>query len=185
MKEFLNFAKTFHQLWSDTLELIDKNGTLDAIIEYLEANQQPISSTNYKLINKTWGIYVFYIEPDCEFTYDMLCKSWNQDGYDKYPKTSKTRFLKSINENKLHYTFYLGKTENIAKRIEEHITHKDKHPTYSLKLNGRLSFNQNILCSYWELPFEFEKFPKEVKQFLITQLESKLRNKLNPWIGKQ
>ncbi|WP_024482428.1 hypothetical protein [Cellulophaga baltica] len=52
MKEFLNFAKTFHLLWSDILELIDENGTLDAIIEYLEANQQPISSTNYKLINK-------------------------------------------------------------------------------------------------------------------------------------
>lgn len=59
------------------------------------------------------------------------------------------------------------------------------HATYGLKLKERKQFldNHEIEIGFWHLP-EMQGVFREIKQFIIINLESKLRNRLKLWIGK-
>ena len=98
----------------------------------------------------------------------------------------KTRFKEQKCCNEGWYCFYLGKGENIRNRVNEHITHGATHATYGLKLKERKIFldTNEIEVGYWHLP-EMPDVPREIKQFIITNFESRLRDELKPWIGKQ
>jgi len=187
MIEFVSFLKSFEKLWAETKSLIDKNHTFQDIKNHLQTNQLPISNRKYKSLMNKYGIYIFYIKPTKVYTYESLCEDWIQLSYDKYPKVIKKRFNQYPSIDKeTWYPFYIGKCENLGKRMHEHINHRDKTSTYSLKLNGRKNFNSNNLTySYWLLPDEAMSCPDEIKQFLLTQLEQQLRQELKPWIGKQ
>ncbi|MCL7765065.1 hypothetical protein MPF19_16700 [Polaribacter sp. Z014] len=173
--------------WKNIQENIVSEQNLDSIKNKLKEKQSSIDEINFINIKNTFGIYIFYIKPKEAYTLKTLTKNWTQNGYNNYPKIVQKRFNK-YNQIKIdtEYVFYIGKSEKLGARIKEHITHKGKTATYSLKLEGRASFNkENISFSYWELPIELANCTKEIKQFIITQIETELRNKLNPWIGKQ
>ncbi len=187
MTDIVSFLKKFEKLWAETKIIIDNNHTTKCIQNHFQNHQLPISNFRYESLKNKYGIYIFYIKPSKVYTYESLCEDWIQFNYDKYPKVIKRRFNHYIPIDKERwYPFYIGKSENLGKRLNEHINHNDKISTYSLKLNGRKKFNpNNIKYSYWNLPDEVKSCPKEIKQFLLTQLEHQLRQELKPWVGRQ
>ena len=66
------------------------------------------------------------------------------------------------------------------------MNHHKKHATYGLKLKERteFKFKNEIKVGYWILPAD-AKTTKEIKHFIITNFDSIMRKRLNPWIGKQ
>ena len=166
---------------------IRNNNLITPLEEEFKANKESIVKFDSNVIGNGFGIYIFYIKPTKIYNIKNLISDWNQKGYIKYPKVVKKRFSKHKNINiKNEYPFYIGKSEKLGNRIKEHITYEKTASTFSLKLKGRDFFDEkNITFSYWKLPDELDNCTKEIKQFIITQIERELRNKLNPWIGKQ
>ena len=187
MKNITDQITQLNIIWENIRKNIISNGNLISIEEKFKTNKKSIEKVDFNAIGNNFGIYIFYIKPTKVYNIENLISDWTQKGHIKYPKVVKKRFSKhkSININN-EYPFYIGKSEKLGSRIKEHITHEKKASTYGLKLKGRDSFNEkNITFSYWELPKELQECSNEIKQFIITQVESKLRDKLNPWIGKQ
>jgi hypothetical protein len=174
-------------VWKTIKDKIQSKETLDLIKTELKEKQRSIDEINYKDVKNTFGVYIFYIKPKVAYNLKTLNKNWSEKGFYKYPKIIQKRFSKHLNINTNHeYVFYIGKSEKLGSRIREHITHGKTVSTYGLKLKERVYFNkQNITFSYWELPEELERCTKEIKQFIITQIESELREQWNPWVGKQ
>ncbi len=134
----------------------------------------------------TWGIYIFYITPKKTLeTYEDLCELWEcNDKKLRTPKVIKKRF-KSLNKGK-PYCFYVGKSQDLVTRINQHIDQKTKESTYGLKLSehNNLINNATIKFSY----FILDKSPKtnlQAKNYLLTYLEKELRKELEPLVGKQ
>lgn len=186
--EFLNdFISDFYDIWHDAEKQLDQE--LGNISCELLTNCFPISDTTYEKYSKKWGVYIFTITPKKQLSLEELTLLWDEtgNGYVKYPRVCKKRFLKSITVSKGEYILYVGKSEDIGGRIKEHITQEKNKTTYGLKLNKRKILEESsIAYNFWLLPDSIQVHKsKPVKQFLITQLESKLRHRLNPWIGKQ
>ncbi|MDD7914116.1 hypothetical protein H9I45_00800 [Polaribacter haliotis] len=185
MKKLIKFADDFKNLWEEFDKTIFSDFEIEKIINELKLKSE--RNEDYTTIENDFGVYVFFIKPHENFTNDSLLAAWREPSYSNYPKVAKTRFnsYKNININEV-YPFYIGKSEKLGSRITEHFTHKGTTSTYSLKLKDRTLFDKNeITFAYWKLPKELENHPKTLKQFIITELEKKLRNKLMPWIGKQ
>lgn len=187
MKNLIKFANDFKNIWEYFDKTIFSETEMETIINNLKSDKKSIELENYNTISNQFGVYIFYLKPHIKFTLDSLINEWTESDYSKYPKVVKTRFntYKNINiEN--FYPLYIGKAEKLGSRIKEHIEHRDHNSTYSLKLNGRDNFTkENISFCYWKLPEELNEHPKAIKQFIITELEKKLRQQLKPWIGKQ
>ncbi len=164
---------------------------LDNIPKIIQNNTKEITGDfkNYVVEGihpKTWGIYIFYIKPKKDIaTYEDLWELWEGDDKKlKSPKAIKKRF-EALNKNESH-CFYVGKSQNLATRINQHIDQKTKGSTYGLKLSEHNNFinNNTIQFSYITL----DDNPEEnfrAKNFLLISLETKLREELNPLVGKQ
>lgn len=80
---------------------------------------------------------------------------------------------------------YLGKTEKLQTRLDNHINGKRDSKTYSLKLKQRKNIDlKHIHLAYYEVRFDNEISP-EIKQLYLRTLEQKLREQLNPLVGKK
>lgn len=178
-----NLKKTIsniNSLWNDlNTEFIIENILVD-----INNNRLDIEAKIDSIPNK-FGIYIFFIKPKSSYSnIDDLSKDWVLNEFKNYPKIIKKRFESNSKQGNWH-VFYIGKSEKIKTRISEHLTHHKNHATYGLKLSERTNFKSKneIHVGYWIFPDE--KISNEVKQFFITNLERLLREKLNPWIGKQ
>lgn len=181
MNTLVDFSLNFDSLW----ENLNKEVIAKQILVDIQKFQFNITQ-NDKDIPNNFGLYVFFIKPKEKYTsIEMLEKDWIVDDFSNYPKIIKKRFV-TINQNEDWIPFYLGKSENVGKRIWEHLNHHKKHATYGLKLKERTEFKlkNEIEVGYWILPAD-EKTPKEIKQFIITNFECMIRKILKPWIGKQ
>ncbi|QNM84583.1 GIY-YIG nuclease family protein [Polaribacter pectinis] len=191
MKELENKLQELSNIWKNIEIHLEESNFFKEIIKRLNDNQQTIANFNQLEITNTFGIYIFYIKPLKNYDFKSLEEDWKkiglEKGYIKFPQIVKSRFdfhlpIKTSEK----YVFYIGKSETLGNRIKEHITHEKNASTYGLKLKDRTFFtSENMSFSYWELPPELKSDHKEINQFLITQIEKKLRGKLNPWIGKQ
>lgn len=74
---------------------------------------------------------------------------------------------------------YLGKSKRISKRIWEHVNLPMEKPTTALKLASRANMDLNN--------FRFSTIQIDVTNYdlIMPQLESSLRNKHNPILGRQ
>jgi len=93
-----------------------------------------------------------------------------------------------IDQSRDWHPFYLGKAENIHKRINEHCLQEKHKKTFSLKLKHRqyLLENSKLSVSAFTLNnLELKFNDKSALQFVLTNLEKEMRKKINPWIGKQ
>lgn len=185
------FTNDFSCRWNTVQKELDE-GLLQIIVEQLKAKTFPLTNRSYTQVSNRWGIYLFQIRTDCNYHFESLKKAWEDDakaiGYRKFPKVYKGRFQKLAiehTESDTPYAFYLGKSEKLGHRIEQHITHDQTNATYGLKLKGRPDFYDCISYSFWELPIEHPQGNRAVAQFVLTQLEHALRNQLHPLIGKQ
>lgn len=173
-----NFATQFETVFKDTFtdELVEN------VIETILKNKVDSVPSNLK---PEFGIYVFFLKQKDKFhSFKELEEKWNEEGILKTPNAINKNFEnnKELNGS---YSFYVGKSEKLSKRINEHLTHHNNHATYGLKLANRKNFNlHDFEIGYWVLPLD-NTFSKEIKQFIITTLEQKVREKLNPLIGKK
>lgn len=157
---------------------------LDSSIE-VNFNKEKIElNTNSKSI----GLYLIQIKPIDNEYFKNFKTNWLNEKKSKFsPNLIQSRFEndKPITLNNL-YPFYLGKAENIQKRINEHFFHNIDNPTYSLKLKHKTDLLKSALFyySYFEINMTDVQIKPSI-QFIITNLESELRKEINPWIGKQ
>ncbi len=181
------------------LEIIQKSSdvffekNLNSILNELEKNKIRIERdfTNIKIRNinkKSWGVYVFYITPKKEIsTYENLNKLWETNSKNQKlisPKVIKSRFKKLTIDDS--HCLYVGKSEDLSKRIEQHIHQKTKASTYGLKLSehDQLHSDNTFEFSYFILEEKPVK-EKEALKFLLVNLEKRIRAKFSPLIGKQ
>lgn len=187
MEEVITFNSSFETFWKSTKKQFQEEKIYESIIGKSKCNAEFIDGTKYKTLHKKFGIYVFYIRPLKSYCFEELDEDWNIDGYSNYPQIIKSKFssYEKIRTDQW-YPFYIGKAEDLGKRINEHINHKDAIRTYGLKLKDRMFFTpQNIQYSYWKLPEELADSAKDIKQFLLRHLENELRGRMKPWIGRQ
>ncbi|ENW08420.1 hypothetical protein F934_00007 [Acinetobacter beijerinckii ANC 3835] len=74
---------------------------------------------------------------------------------------------------------YLGKSKNVGKRVLEHINLAINKKTYALKLKARRDMS-NYKLRLCAVPIEVQHY-----DIIVPVLESKLRDRFNPLIGKQ
>lgn len=74
---------------------------------------------------------------------------------------------------------YLGKSKKVSTRVREHIDLGVEKPTFALKLNARPSMSKHKLRLH-ALPLLVQNY-----DLVAPALESALRNRFNPLIGKQ
>ncbi|NHN24951.1 hypothetical protein FIA58_004600 [Flavobacterium jejuense] len=166
----INFKNTF-----------DEN-SITQIINLVKENKTPI---NNLVLPDAFGVYIFFLKRELNFnTFQELETIWKEEGIDKFPKAIKKNFNECKSENSF-YPFYIGKSEHLSTRVDEHLNHHKTHSTYGMKLNTRNNFKiEDFYIGHWCLE-NVPNISQEVKQFIITTIEQKVREKLKPLIGKK
>lgn len=135
-----------------------------------------------------YGIYLFRIKRKEGFCPIEFQKQWKSTQLPrKVPSISLKRFEKRNDVDKGFY-FYIGKSEKLTSRIKEHCFLKTDSSTYSLKLKYQKYLLQfvDVYVSYFEITNKnIDDLDKPIIQFIITNLEKELRERYNPWVGKQ
>jgi len=128
MKEIIKFNTAFELLWTNTKEIFNDEKTYESIIDKFNFNSELIDGEKHKSLFNKFGIYVFYLRPLKAYCFEELYGDWNFDGYKNHPRIIKSKFS-SYEEIKTDqwYPLYIGKAENLGKRINEHINHKDEN----------------------------------------------------------
>ena len=146
-------------------------------------------STDKQIIApKSFGVYLIEICPHEGFSFSKFLTDWKKDTtIVKTPNIIK-RPVK-IEGNDVWYPFYIGKSEKLQSRISEHCFQERHKTTYSLKLrcHSDLITQAKFRFSYYEIAPNIPDnvLVKSALQYIITNLEKELREKLSPWIGKQ
>lgn len=78
-------------------------------------------------IPNQFGIYAFFIKPKQNYRdIESLQEAWNIKSFRKFPKVVKKRY--GISESKDGwFPFYIGKSEILGSRINEHLSHHCQH----------------------------------------------------------
>lgn len=132
------------------------------------------------------GVYLFEVgnhDKNSDFktwSKDFLDK-WQHDDYIKKftPNSRKMRLKAHLESSGFDWVpLYLGKSRNIGNRVHQHIHLDLQKPTFALKLKSR----QNIQ----ELSFRLSFAKIDVKNYnvIMPLVESQLRNRLNPILGR-
>lgn len=183
---------------SDFLEKVKNEW--DLLLPKLENETiQSLDQTNLKVdfLNKEiknlpnnlkYGIYLFKIIPKKEFSINSFQTEWNKkNDLIKTPKIYPRR-IELQKESREVFDFYIGKSEKLSYRIKEHCFQKITSTTYGMKLEHQkyLIENATLSVSFFEVSNKLiDVKQKPIIQFVITNLEKKLRERYNPWIGKQ
>jgi hypothetical protein len=165
---------------------------IDSIKCELEKNKVLISKDYSsvkvtKLKPNSCGVYVFYIVPEKEITtYEELVDLWNRENVSYSPKVIKSRFGERLEKGECS-CFYVGKSENLANRISQHIDQKTKETTYGLKISEhkKINYDHTFYYSYFVVKETQSKSLQDGIQCLLVALEKQLRTELEPLIGKQ
>lgn len=105
---------------------------------------------------------------------------WDRDDFSKsFTSTTKIRRIRKHSKLKKWMPMYLGKSSNVASRLLQHIELPKEKRTFALKFEARnniqgIKFRVSVIklnsCNYG---------------FISSHLESGMRNRLNPIVGKQ
>lgn len=129
----------------------------------------------YKIDIKNNGIYSDFPNWINEFR-----EKWEDLQYKrKFVPNIKTKRIKMHNELQEWIPLYLGKSKKISSRIHQHIFKEMEKTTFALKLYAR----ENIKDETYKL--SIIEIQNENYDFIIPFVEKKLRDKINPIIGKQ
>lgn len=137
------------------------------------------------------GIYMFW----ANFSeWNKSNKPWDAllseflDNWDKpeenisyFPKSNRKRSILGNYDINDFVPFYLGKSKNLADRVNQHLYLEPNKRTYALKLNHRCDLLRGIIFEINWLPLETTKST----YFLVDKVESILREHFMPIVGKQ
>ena len=189
-------------------DIIDKlNCSIDKKVEsylhklksgtnWIEFSYSDIESIKLTKFNKMCGLYYFEVKFKDNFEQftnnksliDKIAVDWKNGCSGKCPQINKermhTRDIKSY-KNSNWIPFYLGKSKELDNRLEEHLTGAEKEEgTYKLNLQH----NKNELfknAKYRAKIIEVKELKEDKYYWVLTRIESELREKLNPICGKQ
>lgn len=129
-------------------------------------------------IDKKAGVYIFIISD-----IDIIDK----DEFDKVSKGSKTNEMYELVKDGEEYTLYIGKSKNLKSRIQEHFNDNADSTPYSLKLNTtqrkKLINEDNKLYVFLLKDPYGKESTIDIKNIIISSVESLLHNKLCPIVG--
>ena len=192
-EEFIDFCRKLSELWNSApfANLLEK-----AENDLLETK----SLKEFEILDKKddgYGIYCFWIKQEKLEDLEDFRKDWNKSK-GKLALTQPTEKwyagneLIANSEGKALRPFYMGKREKVLNRIKQH-AFESSISTYGLHLyRDEKKWQENIEFSYFLLPKDGIKAitsvgtkGKHLQQLILTFLESSLREKFNPMIGKQ
>ncbi|ROI10751.1 hypothetical protein EGI11_02340 [Chryseobacterium sp. H3056] len=134
---------------------------------------------------ETKGIYLIEIKNNSSFTdfsswIDHFRTEWEDDMYKKkFVPNLKMKRIREHTELKDWVPLYIGKSKKISGRVHQHIYSAIEKTTFALKLNAREHIKkEQFRLSIIPLPFNNYNW-------IVPVIESTLRDKLNPIIGKQ
>ena len=166
--------------WKDIEEIIIKNKRqITGDFKSFEINE---------IISKTWGIYVFYFVSNSNIDhYENLKNLWDTDKSEKRlhcPAPIKHKFTRI--DQKKEYCLYVGKSENLKGRIQQHVDQKTAFTTYGLKLSehDRIHGDFTFYFSYYPLISD-PKINLDAYKSILVSLEKEMRANKLPYIGKQ
>lgn len=131
------------------------------------------------------GLYLIEVRADIGSTdlagwIKLLRTEWEHDDYKtNFTSNFKDKRIKKHSELVEWMPFYIGKSENVGKRVKEHITLKLENKTYALKLNARPAMKAR------EFRLSTLKMPVTNYSILAPKLEEAMRDKIHPLIGRQ
>lgn len=133
------------------------------------------------------GVYLIEIKNNSEFSafndwIEFFLPIWlgeNEIYKRKFTPNLKKKRIKAHNNLGEWIPLYIGKSKNIRDRISGHIFSELDKTTFALKLLSRKNLYNNI--------FRLSTIRVQVKNYDIIMpiIESELRNKINPIIGRQ
>lgn len=176
MIDLKKFDEKFTQIETEIQEIVN-NLDIDSIDPCKFKLSEYEKSELTSLKKKHQGIYIFYL---CKKKLSDFEKKWNASKIEKHsPKIIKDRIKEHTNTNKEWIPLYIGKSEKIKNRIEEHITKKKESTTSSMKLRERKMFDNDIFAVR-VISLETEKYG-----IIAHYVESVLRKKIKPIVGKE
>lgn len=159
------------------------NNVVEILQKRLIANLQTFKSEKIGLIPEGPGCYLFCAVGEKESVKEAWFKYSDQK--ENLPPFISSRFTKcsDLRPPQKIFPFYIGKSANLSRRIQEHFDEDDLSSTKALRLKNFLIQNSNIeiMMSYINMSL-FGMTEKNY--FVCSALESRLRNNLNPMIGR-
>ncbi|WP_405338005.1 hypothetical protein [Fibrobacter sp.] len=156
----------------------------DDIESYLKKNLKPINPAKFEEIPNNCGLYLFCYNEKI-FEIEALWEAHLKNCANASPfNKSKSKKCKSI-DGVGGFPMYIGKSEELKKRIKEHWNLPCDSTTKSMRLEIFLQKNSfdtsRISLSYIDL----SEFGMTAKTYYVTSaLERLLKDKMNPFIGR-
>lgn len=105
---------------------------------------------------------------------------WEHEDYKKkHTSNFKKVRIKAHTELPEWMPLYIGKSKKVSKRVWEHIHLELEKPTYAMKIAARPTMAKR------KFRLSVYRLPKEHYDIIAPKLESAMRQKLNPLIGRQ
>lgn len=150
---------------------------LDGEISY-EFKLDEFEKSEINLQKNTQGIYIFYTKKNSLSSFE---KKWGNKITKHSPKIIKDRikYHQEYSKSKEWIPLYIGKSETVKSRINQHITKEKESTTSSMKLRERKKFDNDT--------FAVKIIPLETSHygFIAHKIESILRKRINPIVGKE
>ncbi len=167
----------------NSLEKEVDNISFEEVCEF-KLNKDHIEEIPWGTLNYP-GVYLLEIKNDNIFNdftswVSNFKSQWEDEKYVKnFTPNLKLKRIKKHSQLEDWIPIYIGKSKRIEGRIHEHIFKELHKTTFALKLNAR----DNLVNSR----FRLSTIKLDLTNYgaLMPIIESKLRNKINPLIGKQ
>ncbi len=189
MKDFTSIEKKLKNL-NDEIENFAKSLKFQIVVQEFTFSKltEDLITEQIKKIDFQ-GIYFLEIHKGSEISdfenwRQNFEKKWKKDIVKKSPLISPKRLKnnsKFIDFNTVEWLpFYIGKSQNIKKRIKEHLYSLSiESSTSALKLNHRINLHEEIFR------LSIVKIDTKHYDLVMHKVEQVLRDKYNPIIGKQ
>lgn len=180
---------------SSNMEIIDKK--ISSIKVELEKYAQSLKfedSYEFSISNlesipweklECQGLYLIEIKNDFKFNFfnewaEDFCFKWTDPLYlRRWVSNPKKKRLLKHSELREWIPIYIGKSQKISSRFYEHVHLKLEQPTTGLKLKAR----ENLKNETFRL--SFINVPTTNYDLVMPIFEKKMRDKINPIIGRQ
>ncbi|WP_336071009.1 hypothetical protein [Mesoflavibacter sp. CH_XMU1404-2] len=169
------------------IEKLEKQFEAKDFIEFTEFRLSGKKEINFDKLNKTKGIYLFEIKNSKSlFFQDWIIEFKNNFKIPKHnysqnwaPNISKSR-LKTYSNEKLNWIpLYLGKSENMKKRINEHIDSNIGKAPSALKLKQRYNLSEELFRLKYIKLCNLNNYTT-----ISSIVEKQLQNKIKPIVGR-
>ena len=176
MEKILNIDNHLTSIFSDFETIANE---IEMPIICFLSEEEKISSLNYP------GLYRIDILTEgngCDYKtwIELFSKEWKHENYlKKFTPNPKIKRIKCHDKLQEWMPLYLGKSKNVAHRVSSHIHLDLEIKTFALKLKARQNMDLTKL--------RLHSINLEVKNYdlIAPRLESALRNRINPILGKQ